>query len=265
MNEQNAIRVSGPEDGVAVITLNRPEKRNALTFEMGERFGDAVDRLNGNGDVRAVILVGAGSSFSAGADFALLRGWAGSERDRAKAEMLEFYRRFLRVKDLEIPTIAAVRGGAIGAGASLALACDLRIASTDAKFALNFVRLGIPPGMAATFHLPRLIGPSAALELLTTGRIISGEEAERLGLVSHSVPGDALMDEARRLAREIASCAPLAVQKVKQALRLTAEMGSMDEQLECEAMGQAFCFGTEDYAEGMAAVQEKRVPRYTGR
>lgn len=264
MNDADTVLWSTPEAGVAVVTLNRPERRNALTFAMGERFAEVVAQVKTDDSVRAVILHGEGSSFCAGADFELLRGWAGADQAEAQRQMLSFYRLFLAVRDIEVPTIAAVAGGAIGAGCCLALACDLRLAATDAKLALNFVRLGLSPGMAATFHLPWLIGAAGALELLTTGRTISGEEAQRLGVVSRAVPAGDLMTTARDLATEIATAAPLAVRRTKRAVRLAFTARDLDSSLAFEAESQAQCYLSEDYREGMAAIREKRAPSYRG-
>ncbi len=265
MSATDTVLFAPPEDGVAVITLNRPERRNALTFAMGERFAEIVEEVKADDAVRAVIVRGEGRAFCAGADFELLRGWAGAESEDAQQQMLSFYRLFLKVREIAVPTIAAVSGGAIGAGSCIALACDLRIAATDAKLAFNFVRLGLSPGMAATFNLPWLLGPAVALELLTTGRIVGGEEAARLGLVSRAVPATELLDAARALATEIATAAPLAVRRTKRAVRLAFAERDIDASLAFEAKSQSECYVSEDYREGMAAIREKRAPAYGGR
>ena len=259
MSDEKPITVTGPHDGVAVITLNRPPRRNALTYEMGEQFSRRVDELSANEDVRAVVLTGAGNSFCAGADFSLLQGWEGATHEAAQAKMLRFYKLFLRIKDFEVPTVAAIAGGAIGAGCCLALACDLRLAADDAKLALNFVRLGIPPGMGGTFHLPLLVGPAVAMDLTCTGRVVDGNEAARLGLVNRVVPQADLMYEAMKMAELIAAQSPAAIRRTKRAIQLTMAGGTLEESLQFEAYSQATCFNTDGYAKAMRGVSRHRA------
>jgi enoyl-CoA hydratase len=173
--------------------------------------------------------------------------------------MRAFYKLFLSVRDLPCPTVAAVNGAAIGAGLCVALACDLRVAALDAKLALNFTRIGIHPGMAATWILPRLVGPALAAELLFTGRLLNGEEAVQIGLVNRAVAREDVLREALALARACATSAPRAVRGVKQALRRSLAV-SLEDQLSFEAERQAECFESEDLKEGIAAVREKREP-----
>jgi enoyl-CoA hydratase len=159
--------------------------------------------------------------------------------------------------------VAALNGAAIGAGLCVALACDLRLAAEDARLGLNFARLGIHPGMGATWILPRLVGPARAAELLYTGRILDGQEAARMGLVNEVVPAPQLEGRALALAQELAASAPLAVRGTKQALARSAA-ASLDDQLAFEAAQQAACYETKDLSEGIAAVREKREPRFRG-
>lgn len=257
---------------VAVLTFNDPERRNAMTEAMGAALADAVTRLAREAAVRAVVLTGAGRAFSAGGDLAMIeakgaRGRAdpgGPERRRNRDEMQAFYRLFLAVRDLPCPSVAALNGAAIGAGLCVALACDLRIAALEAKLGLNFTRLGIHPGMGATFTLPRLVGPARAAELLYTGRVIDGSEAARIGLVGEAVAAAEVLPRALALAREIAASAPVAVRGTKQALRRT-EGASLEDQLAFEAEQQAACYETGDLVEGIAAVRGKREPEFSGR
>jgi enoyl-CoA hydratase len=264
----SSIEIRGPDQGVATILLNRTHRRNALTFEMGRELETAVEKLNLDSAVRVVLLRGAGEAFCSGADFELLRGFRALGRAEAEATMLDFYQRFLSIQALAVPSIAVIQGGAIGAGCCLALACDLRLAATDAKLCFNFVRLGLSPGMAATFHLPQLCGQARALELLTTGRAQTGEEAAAFGLVNRAVSPEALEAEAWALAQQIASAAPLAVRMTKHAVRSTpcaSEDGAaLAQALRFEAQSQAACFASRDYAEAMTAVVEKRPPVFRG-
>jgi len=234
------------QDGVAIATLHDPERLNAMTEAMGQALSAAVDTLAGDSSLRVVVLTGAGRAFSAGGDLDLLERMAragnasraGEARQRHESFMGRFYRLFLRLRSLPQPTIAAVNGPAIGAGCCVALACDLRIVAREAKLGLNFNRLGLHPGMAATWMLPRIVGPAHAAELLYTGRILDGSEAERIGLVNRAVPRASLRDEALALARSIAESAPLSVQATKRSLALSP-LATLDEQLDQEAREQA--------------------------
>lgn len=266
--EQLLYDVSG---GVATVTLNRPEQRNALSGQMLEELVDAMRRVRDDDDVRAVVLTGAGAAFSAGGDLAMIedraragRGAPGDpQRARNRAFMRSFYGLFLAVRELPQPTLAAINGAAIGAGLAVALACDLRLAARDARLGLNFNRLGIHPGMGATWTLPRLVGPAHAADLLLTGRTVDGVEAERIGLVNRAVAAEELLPTALATASEIAACAPRAVRGTRRALHAALAV-SLDEQLDFEAEQQALCFETADLAEGLAAARERRPPRFTG-
>ena len=259
-------------DAVALVVFDDPERRNAMTEAMGRALASAVARLAGDGEVRAVVLTGAGAAFSAGGDLAMIeaRAEAGRaapgepQRGRNRAFMRSFYSLFLSLRELPQPTLAALNGPAIGAGLAVALACDLRIAARDARLGLNFTRLGIHPGMGSTWTLPRLVGPAHAADLLLTGRTIDGVEAERIGLVNRAVAPEALLPEALATAAQMAACAPLAVRGTRRALR-DALSASLDEQLDFEAEQQARCYESADLAEGLAAARERRAARFTGR
>jgi enoyl-CoA hydratase len=260
------------EGGVASVTLNDPERLNAMTEAMGQALAAAVEALAEDDSVRVVVLTGAGRAFSAGGDLDLLERMArdgnaspgGATRGRHEAFMGRFYRLFLRVRALPQPTLAAINGPAIGAGCCVALGCDLRIAAREARLGLNFTRLGIHPGMAATWTLPRIVGAAHAAELLLTGRILDGAEAERIGLVNRAVPREALRDEALALARSIAENGPVAVRATKRSLA-HAEAATLDEQLDREAREQALCYESRDLREGLSAARERRTPSFEGR
>ncbi|MEE9607637.1 MAG: enoyl-CoA hydratase-related protein [Myxococcota bacterium] len=256
---------------VVTLTFNDPERRNAMTQAMGEAFSAQIAELAGDASLRAVVLTGAGRGFSAGGDLGMIGSHAkrGAERPGAaraplRDTMRGFYALFLSVRDLPCPSVAAIHGAAIGAGLCVALACDLRVASTQAKLGLNFTRLGLHPGMGATWTLPRLVGTARAAELLYSGRILSGKEAAAIGLVNRAVEPEAVVPTARELAQEIAGSAPLAVRGVKRTLARSAQ-ATLEDQLGFEADEQAGCFESEDVREGLAAIREKRVPRFQGR
>jgi enoyl-CoA hydratase/carnithine racemase len=257
------------DGGVAVLTLNDPERRNAMTEAMGRALAAAVADLSRDAGLRALVLCGAGRAFSAGGDLDMIEAKAragaadpgGPARAANQRFMREFYGLFLSVRDLPCPSIAAIRGAAIGAGLCVALACDLRVAARDAKLGLNFVRLGIHPGMAATWTLPRLVGPTRAAELLFTGRTLDGAEAERIGLVNRAVAADEVHGAALELAREIAAAAPRAVRAAKRSLA-GSEAAALSEQLEIEAAAQALDYESRDLREGLAAARERRTPRF---
>lgn len=259
-------------DGVALLTLNDPERLNAMTEAMGGAIQGAVGAIKGDASVRAVVLTGAGRAFSAGGDLEMLVRMArdgnadpaGPTRARHEAFMRRFYSLYLSVRDLPQPIVAALHGPAIGAGFCVALACDLRIAAREAKLGLNFTRLGIHPGMAATWTLPRIVGPGHAAELIYTGRIVDGDEAARIGLANRALPREEVLPAALALAAEIAEAAPVAVRGAKRSLR-RSERAEIAEQLEQEAAEQALCYESADLLEGLAAVREKRAPRFSGK
>jgi enoyl-CoA hydratase/carnithine racemase len=252
-------------DGIAEITLNRPENRNSMTPDVLAGLADAVGQARGDAGVRCVIVTGRGKSFCAGADF----------RSRAEADpnapyvapherSYNTYAPFLSLLDLEVPTIAAMNGHAIGGGLGLAIVCDLRVAASDAKYGANFVRLGLHPGMANTYLLPRLMGVPNAVELLLTGRLVDGEEAARRGLAHYALPAEKVLDRSRELAREIASAAPLAVRWTKRSIYQGL---SWDPRTAAryEGLVQSRTGETEDFREGTRALLEKREPRFKGR
>jgi enoyl-CoA hydratase len=252
---------------VATLTLNRPDARNAMTPVMGEEVRRAVEEVRADADVRVLVVTGAGKAFSGGGDLGMLARDAGvSERagDGMGGPPRDFYKRYLSVHSLPIPTIAAINGHAIGAGFCFALACDLRIAVADAKLGMTFTKLGIHPGMGATYFLPRLIGRARAGELLFSGRIVDAVEAERLGILNRVVARDAFPTAVKELADEIAAAAPIAVRLVKRALARGLEH-SLDDALDLESMQQSATFQTADAREGIKAVLEKRQPQFTGR
>ncbi|MFP6663343.1 MAG: enoyl-CoA hydratase/isomerase family protein [Deltaproteobacteria bacterium] len=254
------------EDRIATLTLNRPENRNSMTPDVLEALAAAVVRVRADAEVRCLIVTGKGKSFCAGADFKSAGGaWDGEGEFKARHERsLEMYQPFLSLLDVEVPVIAAMQGHAIGGGLGLAVVCDLRVAAEESKYGANFVQLGLHPGMATTWLLPRLMGVPRAIEFLLTGRIVTGREAADAGLVNYAVPADQVLAKARELASEIATAAPLAVRWTKQ----TIYQGlSWDPKTAAryEAHAQSRTFETEDFREGVAALLAKRKPEFKGR
>ena len=258
------------DGGVATLVLNDPERRNAMSQAMGEAFSARISELAAESTLRAVILTGAGSAFSAGGDLAMIQSRAdegaagGRAAQRAIRDgMRSFYQLFLSVRDLPCPTIAALNGSAVGAGLCVALACDVRIASSQASLGLNFSALGLHPGMGATWTLPRLVGEAHAAELLFSSRLFTGTEAATIGLVNRAVAPAEVLPAAHALAAEFAAAAPLAIRGVKRALRRSSE-ASLEDQLSFEAQEQAACFESRDVREGLASIRERRAPKFEG-
>ena len=248
-------------DAVATLTLDRPEALNSLTIPLKEELARAFRSLARNPAVRAVVLTGAGRAFCAGQD---LRERLEPDAAPLATEVRERYTPIvLAMRRLEKPIVGAINGVAAGAGASLAFACDIRIAAEEASFLLAFGRIGLVPDSGASWVLPRLIGAGRAAELALTADPVSAADAERVGLVSRVVPGPALLDEARALATRLAAGAPVALALTKRALNRSFD-ASLEDQLEYEAALQGIAGSTADHAEGIAAFIEKRKPAFRG-
>jgi len=249
------------EPFLAVVTLHRPEKLNALNPEMLEALRVTFEELKSDPDVRVVILTGAGDrAFVAGADISVLAQMtplSALEMARSGQDVLRLIETFPR------PVIAAVGGFALGGGCELALACHLRVASENARFGLPEVGLGILPGYGGTVRLARLIGLGKALELTLTGTQIDAHEAERLGLVNSVVPRDALLERARELAGRILRNGPLAVERALASVYHALEAGT-DEALAYEAASFGLLAASADMKEGLSAFLEKRKPTFRG-
>ncbi|MEV0151155.1 MULTISPECIES: enoyl-CoA hydratase-related protein [unclassified Nonomuraea] len=249
-------------DGVVRLTLNRPDRRNAMTDGMTEQWRDTMAGLAVDRDVRCVVVTGAGSAFCAGGDLSWLGERNAEPVPRLRERMLGFYRSWLSIAALEVPTVAAVNGPAVGAGLCLALACDLVYAADDARLLAPFTSLGLHPGMAATYLLPARGGAGLAREMLLTGQAISGKEAEIKGLVNRCFPPADLMTEVSAVARKIARNAPVATRLTKVAL--ASGHVDLEAALRWEALAQPVTMASADLVEGLAAQRERRVPKFTG-
>jgi enoyl-CoA hydratase len=258
------LRVERPADGVALLTLDNPGQRNAMSEQMTASWVAAVEALKADRTLRAVVVTGGGSAFCSGGDTSWIVGEPDAAVDELRTRMIAFYRAWLSIRSLEVPTIAAVNGAAIGAGLCLALACDIRYAAASARLGAPFVRLGMHPGMAATWLLPDAVGPAAARDLLLTGRTVDAEEALRLGLVSRVVDDASLRDEVLATAADIAATAPIASRLTKLALS-DGGHATYDAALQWEALAQPVTLATEDLHEGIRAARETRTPAFRGR
>jgi 2-(1,2-epoxy-1,2-dihydrophenyl)acetyl-CoA isomerase len=248
-------------DGVLTITLNRPDALNAFTVEMKEGLLAAFKDAARNKDVRVVILTGAGRAFSAGQD---LKERAGPDVNDLGTELRQRYNPIiLAMRRLEKPIVGAINGVAAGAGISIAIACDILIASDKASFMEAFGRVGLVPDTGSSWFLPRLFGPARAAEMMFTADSVDAATAERIGLVNRVVPADDLMDEANALAARLAQAAPMALALAKRALN-RALNSTLDDALEFEAQLQSIAGRSADHKEGVAAFVEKRPAKFKG-
>jgi enoyl-CoA hydratase len=264
MSETPHLRIDRPSDGVVLLTLDNPDQRNAMSDEMTSSWVSAIDDLAGDRSVRAVVVTGEGRAFCSGGNTSWIASEPDASVDHLRTRMIAFYRAWLSIRKLEVPTIAAVNGAAIGAGLCLALACDLRYASASAKLGAPFVKLGMHPGMAATYLLPEVMGHAHARDLLLTGRIADAEESLRLGMVSRVMPEETFLDDVLEIAAEVAASAPIPSRYTTLALRGGGHR-DFESAIQWEALAQPITLATADLQEGIAAAKEKRPARFTGR
>ena len=247
-------------EGVALVTINSAKTSNALSCSMLRKLHAAVDDLNADPAVTVVILTGAGKAFVAGADITYMKDLSPDEAIHYSKQTTGIYDKMLAARKIYI---AAVNGFALGAGTELALACDLRIGSHQAKFGFPEVSLGIIPGGGGTQRLARLVGYGKAKELILTGAVIGAEEAHAIGLINRAVPEEELMREAYAMAARLLEVGPLAVGYAKECINKSDEMG-VTPGIEFEKNMFGVCFATKDQKEGMKAFKEKRRPKFSG-
>ncbi len=254
------------ESRIATITLNRPERKNAIDETTHHMLRNTLKAVRRDEEIRAVILTGVGDSFSAGGDL------KAAAKEGANLIPLQRMKRvknitgalILLLYEFPIPTIAAVNGSAMGMGLNIALACDIRVASDKAKFGAVFVKRGLHPDAGGTYYIPRLAGTQKAYELLLTGDMFSAQDALKYKLVNRVVPHGKLMEEALGVAQKISDNAPVPIRMMKQILRRSLD-ASLDEVLLQEVPAQALCITSDDAREGFSAFLEKRKPQFKGK
>lgn len=249
-------------NGIGTLTLNRPEKLNAMNRKMTEELESAVVEVAKDRDVRVLVITGAGRGFCSGADVGDMAQAATSVENRYWTQTA--HKVILALADLEKPVIAKMNGVAVGIGCSLALSADIIIASENAKLSLIFARIGLIPDGGSLFHLPRLVGPAKAKELVFTAKMVDAKEAERIGLINRAVPADELDGEVETLAKQLAEGPTIAFGITKKIINKGLGM-DLSSVLECEAFGQTIAGTTEDAQEGVIAFLEKRKAEFKGR
>lgn len=240
---------NGPAEGVRVLTLNDPDHRNAMSPALQADLGAAVDAITADRDARVLVVTGAGTAFSAGADLPAVFGGLDRHVSEIREGLRAIYDSFLRVRRLAIPTIAAVNGAAVGAGVNLAMCCDIRVAGPRAKFGVTFTKLGLHPGGGCTYFLTQTLGRQRALALIMDGEVLDADEALRLGLVLQIA--DDPLAEAKAIAERWAGVDPLLARDIKRAVGM-AERGNFDETLDFEAWAQASSTRSPKLAEAIA-------------
>jgi enoyl-CoA hydratase/carnithine racemase len=255
------------EAGIAYVTLNRPTRLNSFAGSMREQLAEAVEAAAGEEGVGVIVISGAGRAFSAGADVEVMADLLETGDEDAFVRNLEAGERVVRaISAAPQPVIAAVNGAAVGAGASLAIACDLRIASENARIGFTFNRIGLHPDWGATYFLPNLVGSGRAAELIISARMVEAPEARDAGVFGEVIAEGEFHARVADVAREVASKPPLALATAKRSLaRGDAGAGALDDALRREREAQLLCFRSRDVREGIAAFREKRSPLFEGR
>jgi enoyl-CoA hydratase len=256
---------SAPVDGVARLTLRRPDQLNALTWEMVEELHDVLGEAARDRALRAIVLTGEGRGFCSGIDLSLALEATDGDPVSVFAQQERIAALTLILRELPQPVIAAVNGPATGGGLALALACDIRLCVPTARFGVAFVRIGASGCDIGLSHLlPRIVGLGLASELMLTGRLVDADEAARIGLVNRVVAADDLLDAAQRLARDIASNSPFGVSMTKRVLHRNVDAPSLAEAIDLENRTQVLATRTDDMKEAIAAFRSKRAPQFSG-
>jgi enoyl-CoA hydratase/carnithine racemase len=253
------------DSGITTITLNRPEKMNALAGHMRRDLAEALETAGSERSVRVVVITGVGKAFCAGGDVAAMAELIKRHDAEEFSRLLGSARRVVTaIRQMTKPVIASINGPAAGAGCNLALACDLRVASTTATFSQSFAKVGLHPDWGGTYFLPRLVTPNKACEMFFLGEAISAEEAHQLGIVNSLVAPAELATETRKLAERLRDAPAVALGAAKQAVYMS-QAAELEEMLRYETEAQMRCFESQDGAEGVRAFVEKRPPKFTGR
>jgi enoyl-CoA hydratase/carnithine racemase len=266
MSAYETLVVERPEDGIAVATLNRPERMNALTFAAFAELHAVAEEIGADESVRALVLTGAGRGFCAGLDLDDAARLSDMTVPGMFAGQQQWAAAIAALRRMPTPVIAAVNGAAVGAGFGLALAADIRIAAPEARFSGAFVRIGLSGGdVGVSWLLPRIVGFGHAAELLLTGRLIGADDAFRLGIVNRVVPAEDLLDTAVALGREIAANSPFGIRLTKEILQTNVDAPSLEAAIALENRSQVLAVQTRDMSEALAAFREKRVPEFQNR
>jgi enoyl-CoA hydratase len=263
--DYQTLEVTRPRDGVLLLALNRPERMNAITFEMFDELHQLLGEVRGDASVRAVIVTGTGRGFCAGLDLDDAEKLPAMSANEMMLGQEHWAGAFEAFHDLPQPVIAAVNGAAAGGGLGLALAADIRIASEAARFNAAFVRIGLSAGdVGVSWSLPRVVGLGHAAEIMLTGDFLDADEAARIGLVNRVVPADELLDEALRVAERIALNSPFGITLTKRVLMANVDAGSLRNAVEVENRGQTLATRGKDFEESLSAFREKRTPKFSG-
>ena len=252
------------EPGIVTITLNRPDKLNAFVGHMRRDLADALESASSDHSVRVVVITGAGRAFCAGGDVTFMAELLERQDSEEFSRLLGAARRVVTtIRQMTKPVIGAINGPASGAGCNLALACDLRIASTTATFSQSFVKLGLHPDWGGTYFLPHLVSPNKACEMFFLGEAIDADTALQLGLVNRVVKADELMPAVREIAERLREAPPIPIAAAKQAV-YASQAAELEEMLRYETEAQLRCFESQDAREGIRAFLKKRAPKFTG-
>ena len=246
---------------IGTLTLNDPERLNAMSENMAKEFKLLVAKLKKEKTLRVLILTGAGRAFSSGGDLEMLKRMSRQSKALTQKQLMAFYKSFLCVKDLPQPLIAQVNGHAIGAGFCLVLACDLRFAADNAKMGANFAKLGISPGMGGTYNITRLAGLTSAAEIMYTGSIYDSRAIEGFGLLNGVFTPEDLSNKVAGIAQTIAANSPQAVQGIKRELAVVLHR-TAEQMFVLDAKSQSICLAGPEAKEGLKAVEERRVPKF---